>query len=237
MNTKIFHLFDNIVLKQGFRSLWGFSVLVRFGKLTILVDTGSNGRVLLDHMSRLEVGDIPVDYLFITHRHWDHIGGLDSVLDQYPDIQLVVPESLSDHLIDDMRNMGYPVTVVHTSPVTIADGIHSTGTLENSACEQAIMLETPKGVLLITGCAHPGLRRILQASQSYLDVPIYIIMGGFHLLKSDKHQVLDTIHMLKENNVRYVIPSHCTGEWAIRLIRRKMGKQFIRGGTGGMYSF
>ena len=76
-------LFDNYNNHTACQSLWGFSAY--FEEYKLLFDTGSNGRVLLKNMQELGVDVKEIKYMFITHSHWDHIGGIDSILELNPE--------------------------------------------------------------------------------------------------------------------------------------------------------
>lgn len=233
---KIIHLFDNITHKSEIQPLWGYSLFLQMENVNILMDTGSDGRMLLKNMKILDVDPSSIDCLFLSHNHWDHIGGLDSILELNPEVQLIVPNSLSDHLLDDLHRRELDLTVVGSSPHTIAGGIYSTGTLEGSEPEQSLVIEMKQGLLVVTGCAHPGLDQILGVCQDHFTSPFYMIMGGFHLLKSNKSVIESTLRMLKELGVQYIAPSHCTGEKALNLMREHFPEQFIESGAGKIYT-
>ncbi|UCN01319.1 MBL fold metallo-hydrolase [Sulfurimonas sp. SWIR-19] len=63
-------LFDNYKVCDTCRSLWGFSAY--FKEYKLLLDTGSNGRILLQNMKELGVDAQELEYVFITHSHWDY---------------------------------------------------------------------------------------------------------------------------------------------------------------------
>jgi len=234
---KITHLYDNIVQKKNLRSLWGYSVCLEINGRHLLMDTGSNGRVLLEHMRKLDVNAESIDFVFLSHPHWDHILGLDSVLELNPEANIVVPENLSSHLIMDLREMGFDVTVVGLKPHKIADGLYSTGTLDGGEPEQSLVVKSEKGLVVITGCAHPGLDKILQTCEDEFNEQIYAILGGFHLLKKESEEIETVISMLMEKRVKYVAPSHCTGNLALKHFQKAFGKNFIRAGAGEIYRF
>jgi 7,8-dihydropterin-6-yl-methyl-4-(beta-D-ribofuranosyl)aminobenzene 5'-phosphate synthase len=89
ISTRMTILFDNYPGVAGLETLWGFAALFRIPRLTVLFDTGSNGRVLLRNMAALGVDPASIDLLFLSHPHWDHIGGLDSILELNPKMTVV----------------------------------------------------------------------------------------------------------------------------------------------------
>ena len=88
-------VFDNYPGGPGLENLWGFAALLRLDGQSILFDTGSNGRALLRNMAALGLSPGSVDLIFLSHPHWDHMGGLDSVLELSPRARVVVHEGFS----------------------------------------------------------------------------------------------------------------------------------------------
>jgi len=74
--VKIKILYDNTVFQSGLKPDWGFSCLVETPNRTILFDTGSNGSILLENMKKLDIDPLSIDEVFISHPHFDHVGGL-----------------------------------------------------------------------------------------------------------------------------------------------------------------
>ncbi|AFL94500.1 hypothetical protein containing metallo-hydrolase/oxidoreductase domain [Thermococcus cleftensis] len=66
--------------RKGLLGSHGFSVLVEHDAVKVLVDTGTEGRVLLNNMEKLGIAPDEMDYVFITHGHYDHTGGLKEFL-------------------------------------------------------------------------------------------------------------------------------------------------------------
>jgi 7,8-dihydropterin-6-yl-methyl-4-(beta-D-ribofuranosyl)aminobenzene 5'-phosphate synthase len=64
-------LIDNYPGVPGLDALWGFAAVFQMPRLTVLFDTGSNGRVLLRNMAALGVEPASIDLLFLSHAHWD----------------------------------------------------------------------------------------------------------------------------------------------------------------------
>jgi 7,8-dihydropterin-6-yl-methyl-4-(beta-D-ribofuranosyl)aminobenzene 5'-phosphate synthase len=100
--------------------------------------------------------------------------------------------------------------------------------------EQALIVDTASGLVVITGCAHPGIVNIARAARMYLGKDIYLLMGGFHLLGRSPEQNRATVAALRQLAVRKVAPSHCTGDAAIALFREKWANDFIEGGCGAV---
>ena len=98
--------------------------------------------------------------------------------------------------------------------------------------EQALVVDTNKGLIIVTGCAHPGIVAIARRAKEELNRDIYMICGGMHLNRSSEDEVRDVIGELKELGVEKVAPSHCTGDKAIALFREAFGEDFSQMGVG-----
>ncbi len=206
-------LFDNYKVCEKCRSLWGFSAY--FEEYKLLLDTGSNGRVLLKNMQQLGVDVNAIEYIFITHSHWDHIGGLDSIIELNPDVTLFVPASLSKHLIKDLKSLVKEVVVCGRGPKKLFANLYTTGLLGEDVPEQSLIIENELSSV-VTGCGHFGIENITKVAKEFIGRDIKCVAGGFHLLRSDERKILDTIESLKEMGVICAKATHCTGDKAMQ---------------------
>ncbi|WP_297441014.1 MBL fold metallo-hydrolase [Sulfurimonas sp.] len=207
-------LFDNYKVCDRCHSLWGFSAY--FEEYKLLLDTGSNGRVLLQNMQKVGVDVQEIEYIFITHSHWDHIGGLDSIIELNPNVTLFVPASLSKHLINDLKTLVKSVIVCGKKPQNLFGDLYTTGLLGEEMPEQSLVIDTLTPTV-VTGCGHFGIENITKVAREVIQKDILCVMGGFHLLRSDEEKILNTIKVLKTMGVKYAKPTHCTGDEAISL--------------------
>ena len=210
-------LFDNYKVCESCQSLWGFSAYLQEYKL--LFDTGSNGRVLLKNMQTLGVDVNEIEYIFLSHSHWDHIGGVDSIIELNPNVTLFVPVSLSKHLIKDLKSLVKEVIVIGKKPVKLFANLYSTGILGEAMPEQSLIIDAQKPELL-TGCGHFGVQNITQVAREIIGRDIIKVSGGFHLLRSDETTIARTIEELKLLGVKETAPTHCSGDKAIEMFDR-----------------
>jgi 7,8-dihydropterin-6-yl-methyl-4-(beta-D-ribofuranosyl)aminobenzene 5'-phosphate synthase len=224
-------LFDNYSQLEKIPKLWGFSCFAETPGGTFLFDTGSNGRILLQNTGIVGVDLRKAEVVLLSHPHWDHTGGIDSVLELHPDMRLFVPSSLSPRFVRDLNRLSGGVTVVRNNPVQILPHVWSTGVMGEIG-EQAAVIESDKGLVVVTGCAHPGIVEIAERAVDMLQRPLYLLMGGFHLMHSDKREILSVAEKLKHLNVQYVCPTHCSGDAAMGIFEKCFGKRYIQGGVG-----
>lgn len=230
-------VFDNDPGLPGFPTLWGFAAVIQTPARTLLFDTGSNGRVLLKNLAALDLPPESVDLLFLSHLHWDHIGGLDSILEANPRATVVVHEGFSRHLIQDLRALCSEVRVIGAAPQLLAPGIFSTGVFDSEPPEQALILDIDGLTAAIGGCAHPGMERIVERAKTFLGKPMDWAIGGFHLMYADAAAIARSIAALQRLGVEYVVPTHCTGDEAREVFRRAYGERCLAGGVGRRIDF
>ena len=156
---------------------------------------------------------------------------MDSVLEVHPDMKLFVPSSLSKHLIRDLNRLSLGVTIIREEPQEIMPSVHSTGVM-GEICEQSVVIDTDEGLVVITGCAYPRVENIAAQAIQMLGKPIFLLMGGFHLMYSDETYITSIIETLKELDVQNVCPTHCSGNPAIEMFKKDFGKRYIQGGVG-----
>ncbi len=191
---KVTIVYDNEA-KKGLRPGHGFACLVE-GQTNVLVDTGWDGPLLLANMQNLGITPERVDAVFLSHSHWDHIGGLPTLLNHNTTLEVFYPTWFSKNL---KREVEARATVTETSIATqIADGMYTTGELGTDLKEQALLVTSDKGNVVITGCAHPGLGVILRKARTFGTV--YGVIGGFHGF--DNYPILTGIPL--------IVPCHCT---------------------------
>ncbi len=192
MKLKI--LYDNSA-REGFKSAWGFSCLIE-GKEKILFDTGWDGHLLLYNMRKLGINPKDIDKVVISHDHWDHAGGIPFILNEIGYTDVFVPKAFSEKLKKEISSRATLYEV--SEKQKISDKIFTTGELGILIKEQSLFIETDKGFVVITGCAHPGVDNILDFVKKFGE--IYRVIGGFHDFSN--------LNYLKD--IPILSPCHCT---------------------------
>ena len=174
---KITIVYDNEA-NSGFKSGWGFSCLIETEE-KVLFDTGNSGENLIYNLRQLNIQPENIAAVVISHNHWDHTGGLKEFSKLNNSAEVFQPKSFS-------------------KPTEISPGVHSTGALGTFIKEQSLVVNTEKGNLVITGCAHTGLGKIIDKANQL--GKIYGVLGGFHgFSKLEKLQ-----------GIKLIAPCHCT---------------------------
>ena len=230
-------LYDNYLLCEDCRADWGFSCLIAGTEKTILFDAGAYGNILLGNMDTLQVDAEDVDLMAISHNHGDHTGdwqqagGVLSFLARNSNVTIYLPPSVPAGPIQILKAAGARTETVN-EPMEICEGVHLTGPMTGTAVEQSLVLDTPKGLVVITGCAHQGVVQAVSKAKQMLDKDVYLVLGGFHLLNMSDSQVQDIIQQFRDLGVQKAGPSHCTGPRAIELFRQAYGADFVPVGVG-----
>jgi 7,8-dihydropterin-6-yl-methyl-4-(beta-D-ribofuranosyl)aminobenzene 5'-phosphate synthase len=224
-------VFDNNPYKEGLETAWGFSCLITGTEKTILFDTGGDGSLLLNNMRKLSIDPNSVDIVVLSHIHADHTGGMKSFLEKNAGVVVYLPKSFPEKFKDDAQVYGANIIEVEKS-LKICEGVCSTGRLGTWKKEQSLIIRTNKGLVIITGCAHPGIVKIVDTAKDLMKEDIFLVVGGFHLEWMTKGKIEKIISIFKQMGVRYVGPGHCTGEKARALFEKHFGSNYINVGAG-----
>ena len=175
---KLTIVYDN-ESKPELKSDWGFSCLIENAE-KILFDTGADSEILLYNMKQPQINPKDIDIVVLSHNHWDHTGGLEGFLEANQNrAKVYQPKDFS-------------------KPTKISQGVYSTGALGMLIKEQSLIVNTKKGNIVIAGCAHPGLEKIINKAKQFGE--IYGIMGGFHGFSK----------LEKLEGIELIAPCHCT---------------------------
>jgi 7,8-dihydropterin-6-yl-methyl-4-(beta-D-ribofuranosyl)aminobenzene 5'-phosphate synthase len=230
---RLYVVFNNVPYKAGLQTGWGFACLIEGLGQTVLFDTGGDGGTLLANIQRLGLAPESVDAVVLSHIHADHTGGLDTFLSRNPTVTVYTPASFPASFQDGIKRHGARLETV-SAPRRLLEGIYSTGEMGGGIREQALIVETDEGLVVITGCAHPNVADMAERAHAYLHKKIHLLMGGFHLGGSSQAEIEAIIRRLKTLGVETVAPSHCTGERATNMFREAWGSDFVDGGLGAV---
>jgi len=206
---KLTIVYDNTAFRQDLEADWGFSALIEAENIPkILFDTGTDGKILLSNMEKLEIDPAPIEEVFISHSHFDHTGGISEFLKVNQKAKFYVPPSFSGPKDREV------ITI--KGPTKIHENLFSTGELDG--IEQSMGIITDKGVVVIDGCSHPYMGHILDAARQF--GRIYGIIGGLHGFSE--------FGLFQD--LELVCPTHCTQHKAE--LKELYPQKYIEGGAG-----
>jgi 7,8-dihydropterin-6-yl-methyl-4-(beta-D-ribofuranosyl)aminobenzene 5'-phosphate synthase len=196
----------------------------------LLFDTGGDGPRLLSNMERMGLDVGRIKSVVLSHPHGDHTGGLAGLLAVNKEITVYLPRSFPVRFKEQVKAHARVVEVHEL--MEIAEGVYTTGELGRGLVEQALALVTNQGLVVITGCAHPGIVGMLHRAKQIGGKGIYLAIGGFHLSVVRREAVKGVIADFRRLGVQKVAPCHCTGDRAMEMFAAEYGKNFIEVGVG-----
>jgi 7,8-dihydropterin-6-yl-methyl-4-(beta-D-ribofuranosyl)aminobenzene 5'-phosphate synthase len=125
------------------------------------------------------------------------------------------------------------------APLEVAPGVHlislvseTVGTKELRELSMAI--ETPQGMIVVAGCSHPGIERIVEAAKT-IDQDVHVVFGGFHLPAATDGEVARIAAALHDTyHVNFIAPGHCTGEPAFYRFKNIWKDRYRYAGVGSV---
>jgi 7,8-dihydropterin-6-yl-methyl-4-(beta-D-ribofuranosyl)aminobenzene 5'-phosphate synthase len=245
---------------------WGYSALVEIKGKRILFDTGDNPEIFAANVKAKGVDLTRLDFVVMSHRHGDHMGGLTHLLSVNPNVKIYAPKEnfgvygfdlpskfyrRAESLPPEMRyydgappeimkfGTAFPganiqlidkTTEVSPGITLIALVSDAPGTKELK--ELSLAIDTSEGVVLLVGCAHPGLEGIV-AEAAKIDRHIHFVAGGFHLVVAPDPVIEKVTAALHDTfNVDYIAPGNCTGEPTFAAMQRAFGDRYLYAGLG-----
>lgn len=174
-----------------------------------------------------------LEVICISHDHGDHTGGLQGLLADTESPVVYAPGPCAARLKHIVEAAEARVVGVR-EPVEILPGVRATGALGESVVEEALVVDAPVGLLVITGCAHPGIVRILERARTLFEgrSSIHLVMGGFHLGSTTETDIKDIVSAFRRLGVEKVAPTHCSGDMARELFSAEYGPNCLLAGVG-----
>ncbi|MGQ9788709.1 MAG: MBL fold metallo-hydrolase [Candidatus Hadarchaeaceae archaeon] len=186
-------VYDNEVLRRELTAGWGFSCLIDD---EILFDTGGDGVALLHNMKELGIDPSSIKAVALSHGHGDHTGGLLDLFEKNQNLSVyVLPQTYAT--LKNQAPAKTKLIEVHGS-MQIQASLFTTGGLGAHIQEQSLIYLDERGVFVITGCSHPGVKNIMNAAARF--GKIYGVIGGLHGFSD--FSIL--------GGVKLISPCHCT---------------------------
>ncbi len=224
-------VYDNNPYDERLKPAWGFGCYITVDNVRILFDTGGDPSILLENMAKLNIDVKEIEVIVLSHIHGDHVGGLFGVLESNSQVKVYLPASFPDDFKSKVIKCGCEVIEVQDG-VKICNGVATTGELDTAIKEQSLIISTAKGVVILTGCAHPGIVNIVKKAKELTNTGVYLVLGGFHLSGASEKEILTIIKQFRELGVVKVAPCHCSGDRARALFKEEFGEDYIEVGVG-----
>jgi 7,8-dihydropterin-6-yl-methyl-4-(beta-D-ribofuranosyl)aminobenzene 5'-phosphate synthase len=259
-------LYDAFGKKSTMQRDWGYAAFIEYGGKRVLFDTGNDPAILARNAKAKGIDLTKLDFVVMSHRHGDHMGGLFYVLKVNPKVKIYAPKEGFGVYGADLpstfyrKDSGLPTeqqyyggappetmrfgsawpganfqlvdktTEIAPDMVLISLISDKPGTLELH--ELSLAINTPDGMVIVVGCSHPGIDRIVDAA-TRINPHIQLIVGGFHLVVSPDPEIAQIVSTLRDTyKVDYIAPGHCTGEPAFTAFKNAFGDRYLYAGLG-----
>lgn len=242
----------------------GISFYIEKENHKLLFDTGQTGAFLKNaghlgkDLSRLE-------YVFLSHGHYDHSGGLRALTGVSDRFELITGDGfftekygfrdnsykfLGNNFKEDfIAEKGITSRVIRRDVEEILPGIYTITnfpriykdeiinprfklmrngafTVDTFSDEILLAIDTLKGLVIILGCSHPGIKNMLDAVRRLLGKPVYAVLGGTHLIEASEESLELSLEYLTKSEIKVIGVSHCTGQKAMSVLSNSGGRYF-----------
>jgi len=230
--VKITVIYDNRIDQPILQEGWGFSSLIEYKGKKILFDTGGNSAAFFSNMEKLKIAWEEIDYVLFSHKHWDHVAGFEEVLKKlHKKTRVYLPKFFPRSLIKKIpKALEHKIVKSFAEIDTAIYSLVLRGGL--FLYEQSLILNTSKGLVVLTGCAHPGILNILKTAKKKLPNAIDLVIGGFHLLRTPKNLCAEIVQEFQNLEIKKVAPCHCSGDQTISQFQETYRSNFLKVGTG-----
>ena len=263
-------LYDAFGKPSAMQRDWGYAALIEYSGKRILFDTGNNPEILAQNAKAKGIDLSKLDFVVMSHRHGDHMGGMAYLLSVNPKVKIYAPKEGFGVYGADLPSAFYrkdaslppeqryyegkPPEVMRFGSAwpganfelidkntEIAPGIHlialvsdKPGTLELR--ELSLAIDTPDGMVIVVGCSHPGIDKIVAAAAA-INPRIHFVAGGFHLVVSKDDEIEKIVTALRDTyKVARVAPGHCTGEPTFTALKKAFGDRYLYAGLGTTFA-
>ena len=222
----------------------GLSLLIEYNSKLILFDTGKTNS-FLSNAKKLNIDLSNIDYLVLSHAHYDHTGGvIEFVKENNYKNNIYIGNGFKDNKyslednnytykgipfkLNDIKNTIYiDNSYIISEKITLYNNFKELNNFEHISPkfyildkeyikdkfidEVVLTIDTSKGLIVIVGCSHVGICNILDEVKNRSNRPIRGVIGGFHLSKENTEYASKIIDKLKNYNLEFICPIHCSG--------------------------
>ena len=214
------------------KSPWGISIYIRTQNLSILFDAGPDPNALKENSKELGIDLSNLDLAVISHEHGDHIRGLEYISEVNKNLTVFIPAHMSESCKNWIKSLGFKVIEVKDTTL-ISEGIAIVGELYGPPYEQALAINVKNlGLIVLVGCSHPGVDKIVSKAEKELSQNPYAVIGGFHLSEASLNKIRDIAKALNKTGLKRIYPVHCSGEDFREFLRENYPEVYGDGKVG-----
>jgi len=233
--AKIYILVDNYENKEELKTAWGLSLLLETPESSILFDAGPSPEILAENARAIGVNLSSIDFVVISHEHGDHVGGISALANR--NLTVYIPSHSSPTLSHHLKSMNFKVIPVKKTE-EIADGVIIIGEMYGPPWEEALAVNVRGvGLIILVGCSHPGVDKLVEKTVKELGIRPYAVIGGFHLGGVSEVRVREVIENLLSLGTKKIYPIHCSGSLIRRILREEYSENYGDGHIGLILSF
>lgn len=238
----ISNIYDMRSSEDGFYSGDGFSLFIETPKMTMLFDTPykdltrAGGKTGVDmNMELLNIDPTDIDSIVLSHEHGSR--NIEKFLDSNNEMMIYGLEDIN--IQDTVESYGSTYITVDRFKRLIP-GIYTTGAIlgdyDGSVIfEQVLVIAVKEGLVVFTGCSHPGIEVILEkVSEYFSNEPIYLLYGGLHLRRIPQEELVSYTTLFEKYHVKSVALTHCTGNLFADILRDEIDIDVIEVGAGSV---
>lgn len=240
---------------------WGLAAYIHDYRL--LYDTGLTGTALLNNMRALGIDPDEPDTLVISHRHIDHTGGVKKLLEaRRRPLRIIAHKNLfarayardeggrlEDIGVDFdeafLKAKGAELVLIE-GPYKLNDAVVVSGEIprrwgpshlgaitDNVPDDMALYINTPEGLVVLTGCGHSGVENIVEYGLQLTGAKrLKALIGGLHFMGLDEKRVREAVEYIKGKEPQMVVGTHCTGVLGQAELVKALGARAGLGGVG-----
>ena len=240
---------------EGFSNEHGLSYLLE-GSEPLLFDTGQSD-VFLTNARKLNLDIESTHTIALSHGHYDHIGGLEFLTNKKI---ICHPQTLDMHFKSNGSNIGSTENIyalksrfeilTTKKPINITERIiflgeiprvlqfehpgsdftDEHGNISYMPDDTGLAVIGDRSISIISGCAHSGICNIIEYAKEVTCInTIGTVIGGFHLRECDL-RTEKTIQYLKNEDIKRIMPAHCTSDSVIECFRKELKCYSVRAG-------
>lgn len=233
----ILPLYENAASRADVQTGNGVAYLIQTDDAVMLMDTGhtpsGTSLPLAANMQALGISADSLDVIVISHNHPDHVGGLQwwlkgtfALNDSQTDLA-----GLAAYVPTALTYPGLQPTIAE-QPQKIATGVATLGRQpfiqpfpfwlwQPLELEQSLAIQVEgHGLVLVTGCGHPSLERIVARAEALFGLPIAGVVGGLHYGVVGAQDVQPHVDFLAERRPqRVALSPHDSSPAAIEAFR------------------